>query len=144
MTQAKNGDKVKVRYVGKFTNGEIFDNSKEKNPLEFTLGDDNIMAAFQQAVIGMEPGQSKTTTIPSQEAYGARDKDKAVKVKRDDLPKGLNPEVGQQLKAQEEGGRTIPVLVTAIDEESVTLDINHPLAGKDLLFDIHLAEIVSG
>lgn len=142
MTEAKSGNTVKVHYTGKLTDGTVFDTSAEREPLEFKIGQGQLIADFEQAVVGMEPGESKTVMIPSADAYGPRHDEMVLEVARQDMPEGLDPKVDQRLQVRRDNGETFVVTVTAVSAESVTLDANHPLAGKDLTFDIQLMEIV--
>ncbi len=140
---AKNGDTVRVHYTGRLQDGTVFDSSVGGEPLEFTLGQSQIITGFEQAVIGMQVGESKTVTIPVDQAYGPYDDSMVLEVERDKLPEDLEPEVGMQLQmSQGDGGYTI-VTVTEVSETTIKIDANHPLAGKDLTFDIELVEIVS-
>ncbi|MGB2842771.1 MAG: peptidylprolyl isomerase [Halobacteriota archaeon] len=142
MAQAKHGDTVKVHYTGKLEDGTIFDTSVDCDPLQFTIGEGQIIPGFEQAVLGMNPGESKTIKIPTDEAYGTRREEMVMVVDRNQLPADLNPGVGQQLQNRQPDGQTIVVTVTEVSESSVTVDANHPLAGKDLTFDIQLVEVV--
>ena len=142
MTEAKNGDTVKVHYTGKLDDGAVFDTSTNRDPLQFTIGKDQVIPGFEQTIIGMNPGKSKTTKIPADKAYGPHRKEMVLVVDRNQLPVDLKPEVGQQLQNRQADGRTIRVTITEVSESSVTLDANHPLAGKDLTFDVQLVEIV--
>ncbi len=142
MAEAKKGDKVKVHYTGKLNDGTIFDSSEDREPLEFTLGGGNMIAGFEKAVMGMAVGDKKTTDIPSQEAYGERREDMRVGIPKTEVPADINPVVGQQLSVQQQDGSTMPVVVAEINEENIVLDANHPLAGKDLTFEIKLVEII--
>jgi len=141
MAQAKNGDSVRVHYMGKLQDGTIFDSSTGRDPLQFTIGAGQVIPGFEQAVVGMNPGESKTINIPSDEAYGPHHKERVFEVGRQEIPADLGLEVGQQLQVRYADGRTTVVLVTAMSESTVTLDANHPLAGKDLTFDIQLVEV---
>jgi peptidylprolyl isomerase len=143
MSQAKLGDTVRVHYTGKLDDGTEFDSSLSRNePLEFTIGAGMIIPGFEQAVIGMTPGDSKVETIGTENAYGPYMEEMVVVVDRQQMPVELKPEVGQQLKIQQPTGQIIPVIVTDVSDEEVTLDANHPLAGEDLTFEIQLVEIV--
>jgi len=142
MAQAKHGDTVKVHYTGKLEDGTVFDTSVDCDPLQFTIGEGQIIPGFEQAVLGMNPDESKTIKIPTDEAYGTRREEMVMVVDRNQLPADLNPAVGQQLQNRQPDGQTIVVTVTEVSESSVTVDANHPLAGKDLSFDIQLVEIV--
>jgi peptidylprolyl isomerase len=142
MEQAQHGDTVRVHYTGKFDDGTAFDSSAQREPLEFTLGQGQIIPGFEKAVVGMQPGESKTETIPSEEAYGPRRDEMVIAVDRQQLPADLEPQVGQRLQVTQPDGNAVPVVVTEVNPSQVTLDANHPLAGKDLTFDITLVEIV--
>lgn len=142
MGQVKNGDTVKVHYTGKFDDGTIFDSSDNHGPLEFKLGEGQIIPGFEQAIIGMEPSETKTVKIPFDKAYGPYYEEMVMVVERNQFPPHLNPEVGQKLQIPKEDGQIILFMVTDASESNVTLDANHPLAGKDLTFDIQLIEIV--
>jgi len=142
MTQAQVGDMVKVHYTGRLTDGTTFDTSLERDPLEFTLGEGELIAGFEQAVLGMAAGESKTTTIPADQAYGPHHAERMIDVERHHLPSDLQPEIGQQLQMTRPDGTTLSVMITTVTETQVTLDANHPLAGQDLIFDITLVEIV--
>ncbi len=142
MAQAKQGDTVNVHYTGKLQDGTVFDTSRSRRPLQFTIGKGQVIAGFEQAVIGMNTGESKTTTIPVDQAYGRRRDDMIVTMQRDQLPPDLNPEVGQRLELTQMDDQTILVTVTDKTDTTMTLDANHPLAGKELTFDIELVAIV--
>jgi peptidylprolyl isomerase len=142
MVQAKVGDTVKVHYTGKLDDGTIFDSSVSNEPLQFTIGEGSIIPGFEQAVIGMVPGDAKTELIPLDQAYGPYVEEMTVTVDREQMPTDVEPEVGQQLQIQQPTGQVIPVIITDISDATITLDANHPLAGEDLTFDIQLVEIV--
>jgi FKBP-type peptidyl-prolyl cis-trans isomerase 2 len=142
MAQARPGDTVKVHYTGKLTDDTIFDSSLEQDPLEFTLGTGEIIPGFEEAVVGMQPGEAKTVTIISDEAYGPYREEMVLEVDRNQFPTDMAPEVGQQFEISQPDGNSTVVLVTAIQETNVVLDANHPLAGQDLTFNIQLMEIV--
>jgi peptidylprolyl isomerase len=142
MSQAQNGNTVKVHYTGRLDDGSIFDTSDGRDPLEFTIGEGQILRGFEQAVIGMTPGDSKSTMIPSENAYGPRHEDMVILVDRENVPQAVKPQVGQQLQIRDQQGQTFYVLVTEVTEANVTLDANHPLAGQNLSFEIKLMEIV--
>ncbi|MBL1176227.1 FKBP-type peptidyl-prolyl cis-trans isomerase [Pantanalinema sp. GBBB05] len=142
MTTAKQGDTVKVHYTGKLEDGTVFDSSSDRDPLEFTLGTGMIIPGFEQAVLGMSPGESKTQVIAPDMAYGPYLQEMVVVVDRAQIPDEIEPEVGQQLHIQHDStGQLIPVVITDVSGSAVTLDANHPLAGEDLTFDIQLVEI---
>lgn len=142
MGKAKNGDTVKVHYTGKLKNGEVFDTSKEREPLEFTVGSGNIMPGVEQGVVGMDVGDTKTLEIQPEQAFGLRREELVVEVSKADLPNHITPQVGQQLQMRQPEGKPIHLIVTEMNEDSVTLDANHPLAGHALFFDLELVEIV--
>ena len=142
MAQAKHGDTVKVHYTGKLEDGTVFDTSINRDPLQFTIGEGQIIPGFEQAVVGMNPGESKTTKVPADKAYGSHHKEKVLLARRNQFPVDLKPEVGQKLQIRRTDGQTTVVTVTAVSGSSVTLDANHPLAGKDLTFDIQLIQLV--
>ncbi len=141
MATAKKGDTVSVSFTGKIEDGEVFAKSSEQEPLEFVLGDGQILPGLEQAVEGMSPGESKTATIGPEKAYGERNPDMVLTVERDKVPPEIDLSIGQQLKMSSDGQGTINVTVTGISEKGVTLDANHPLAGKNLVFDIELVAI---
>jgi peptidylprolyl isomerase len=141
MSQAKLGDTVSVHYTGRLEDGTVFDSSEGGQPLEFALGAGNVIPGFEKAVLGMSPGDSKTMTIPSDDAYGPYFEERVLVVDRQQIPPELPVDVGGQLQLQQEGGMVIPVVITDITEAEVTLDANHPLAGEDLTFDIRLVAI---
>ena len=142
MRQAKQGDSVRVHYTGKMDNGTQFDSSRGGDPLEFTIGDGKIIPGFEEIVIGMKQGDTKTVTIPSDEAYGPRRDDRIITVDRDRVPEGMKPKVGQQVHMHGKGGESFPAMITGVTEKAVTLDANHPLAGQDLTFSVELIEIL--
>lgn len=141
MSEAKKGDKVKVHYTGKLVDGAVFDSSVEREPLEFELGAGMMIPGFDKAVHGMKVGDKITTNIAADEAYGQKNTEMVIEVPKEQLPEDLKPEVGQQLAMQQPNGQSIPVVVTKVEDEKVEIDANHPLAGKDLVFDIELVEI---
>lgn len=139
--EAKKGDSVQVHYTGRLEDGSVFDTSKSREPLGFTLGDGNMIKGFDAAVYGMIIGDKKTVTIPAAEAYGERKDDMMIDVPRAHVPADILPEIGLDLVLQDESGRPMPVTVVFVDEEKITLDANHQLAGQDLIFDIELVKI---
>ncbi len=141
MAEAKKGDRVKVHYTGKLEDGSVFDSSREREPLEFELGGGMMIKGFDTAVTGMQVGESKTAEIPAGEAYGEHNAEMVIEVPKAQLPPDLKPEVGQQLGMQQPNGQSVPVRVTQVKEESIEIDANHPLAGKDLIFELELVEI---
>jgi FKBP-type peptidyl-prolyl cis-trans isomerase 2 len=141
MAAAQLGDTVRVHYTGKLKDGTVFDSSEGASPLEFTLGQGQLIPGFEQGVIGMEPGDTRTLSIPADQAYGPHRPEGIIDVNRTELPPNLPLEVGMQLQATQEGGQVVNLTVTEIGDETVKMDGNHPLAGKDLTFDIQLMEI---
>jgi len=141
VAEAKQGDAVQVHYTGKLEDGTVFDTSQDREPLEFTIGEDRVIPGFESAVLGMEPGDSKTQELGPDDAYGQRREDMVMELDRGQIPEDLDPEVGQQLHLRMEDGQRVPVVITKLGEESVTIDANHPLAGKKLIFDIELISI---
>lgn len=143
MSQAKKNDTVKVHYTGKLTSGEVFDSSKERDPLEFKVGSGQLIPGFDQAVEGMEINEKKTINIPSEKAYGASNPDLIRNVSQEQLPEDIEPEVGQTLIASGPEGQETRLVVTEVHDEHIVVDANHPLAGKDLVFDLELVDINS-
>ena len=144
MSTAKSGDKVRVHYTGKLSDGEVFDSSKQGEPLEFTLGQNEVITGFEQAIEGMLPGDVKKIEIRAEEAYGARDENRIFQVSRDQLPPDINEiiTVGEALQVEQEDDTSVSVIVTELTDSTITLDANHPLAGSDLTFELELVEIV--
>lgn len=142
MKQVKNGDTVKVHYTGKLASGFVFDTSNKRDPIQFTVGEGTVLAGFENAVVGMNQGEMKTIKIEADKAYGPYRKELVVEVKREEMPKHLQPKVGQRLHISQPNEQKVVVTVTEVTDVNVTLDANHPLAGQDLTFDIHLVEIV--
>ena len=138
---AKSGDTVRIHYTGTLTNGEQFDSSRDKQPIEFTLGKGQMIAGFEAAVDGMTLGERKTVTIPSDEAYGAHDPALLQEVPKTRLPPDLELKIGMVVQAADATGRSMRLSVQEIRDETVIFDANHPLAGKDLVFDIELVEL---
>ncbi|MEJ2320529.1 MAG: peptidylprolyl isomerase [Gemmatimonadales bacterium] len=136
------GDRVRVHYTGRLEDESEFDSSSGGDPLEFTVGEGEVISGFESAVMGMSPGDEVETRIEAADAYGKRNADLILTIKRSDLPPNLDPSVGQQLNMQTSGGEPFVVTVKDQDEESLTLDANHPLAGEDLTFEIELIEIL--
>lgn len=141
MSQAKQGDEVKVNYTGRLNDGTVFDTSDGRDPMAFTLGSGQVIPGFDEAVDGMGIGDSKTITISSADAYGPYREDMVLNVPKEQLPEDLDPQVGQQLQMGQDEENTLIVSIIEVADESITLDANHPLAGKDLTFDIELVGI---
>lgn len=143
MEQAKRGDTVKVHYTGTLEDGTIFDSSRNGEPIEFTIGGGEVIPGFEEAVVGMSPGESRRQVVPATEAYGPARPDMKVEVDREMIPDELELFVGQELEIEDQEGRVNNVVVSGLTEKTVTLDGNHPLAGKDLQFQIELVEILA-
>jgi peptidylprolyl isomerase len=141
MSQAKSGDTVKVHYTGTLRDGTLFDSSRERDPLEFTLGEGNTIPGFENALVGMALGESKTVVIAPEHAYGERNEDAVQEFPREMMPAELELEIGVRLKAQAPDGQPMVLTVAAFDDETVSLDANHPLAGEELTFEVELIEI---
>lgn len=142
MTEAKMGDVVRINYTGRLTDGTQFDSSAGKEPLEFTLGQGQVIKGLEDNVAGMAPGDSNTVTIPCDQAYGAHRPEAVQSVDRAKIPGGIDVKVGTQLQARTSDGGMMPITVVGLDETSVKVDANHPLAGQDLVFDVELVDIV--
>lgn len=141
MAQAKSGDEVAVHYKGKLDDGHVFDQSDPNSPLKFKLGGNQVIPGFEKAVEGMNVGDTKTVTIAANDAYGGRRDDLVLEVPRNRVPAEVDPQVGQRYEMEKESGEKFRVIVTKVTDDSVTLDANHPLAGRDLTFDIELVSI---
>jgi FKBP-type peptidyl-prolyl cis-trans isomerase 2 len=141
MAQAKPGDKVKVHYTGRLTNGKVFDTSADRNPMVFTIGQEQMIPDFEKAFIGMRPGESKRISIVSDKAFGPYREDLVSKISPENISPELEPKVGQRMEASRQDGQKIVVTITSVTESGVIVDANHPLAGQDLTFDVQLVEI---
>ncbi len=141
MTQVKSGDTVRVHYTGTLTDGQTFDSSEGRDPLEFTVGTGQIIPGLDSAVEGMAVGDKKTVEVPVDQAYGQPDPNAQQAVPRSDIPEDIPLDLGTQLQVQTPQGQVMPVTVVEVTEEQVVLDANHPLAGKDLTFAIELVDI---
>ena len=137
----KQGDTVKVHYTGKLLDGSVFDSSEGRDPLEFTVGAGQMIAGFDKGVVGMVLDEQKEITIPPEEAYGIYDPEKIIEVPNDEFPEDLTLEVGMQISASQPDGIPVQFTVKEIGEQNVTLDGNHFLAGKDLIFSVTLVSI---
>ena len=141
MQQVKKGDLVKVHYTGKLTNGEQFDSSMGREPLEFTVGAGQMIKGFDSALPGMSVGDKKTINISPEEGYGLRSEEAIIPFPKSNVPADLKLESGMELTLRNESGQPVRVVVNEITEDTVILDANHFLAGKELVFDIELVEI---
>ena len=142
MVQVKDGDTVMVHYTGKLGDGTVFDTTANRDPLQFMIGEGQIIPRFEQAMIGMAPGEAKTFEISADEAYGPHYDELVLTVSLEVFSDGTKPQVGQQLEVRQPDSQSIIAMVTDVTETSATLDVNHPLAGKDLIFDIQLLEVI--
>ncbi len=141
MTQVKSGDTVRIHYTGTLTDGSTFDSSAGRDPLEFTVGSGQIIPGLDKAMPGMAVGEKKQVTVPADEAYGQPNPQAQQAVPRAEIPDHIPLDLGTQLQVQTPDGQAMQVTVVQVTDQEVTLDANHPLAGKDLTFDIELVEI---
>lgn len=144
MAQVKAGDKIKVHYHGKLTNGQTFDSSEGREPLEFEVGSGQVIKGFDDGVTGMAVGDKKTIEIPADEAYGPRNEEMVIDMPKERFPAEMVLELGMPLMMTDGQGQNFQVVITEIKENTVMLDANHPLAGQTLIFDLELVEIVGG
>lgn len=140
MEEVRSGDTVRVHYTGRLDDGTVFDSSRGRDPLRFEVGSGQVIRGFDDAVSGMRAGEEKTVTIPARAAYGDPREELVFTVPRDRLPPEIDARSGQQLQMQQ-GGETAVVTVRDVSDDEITLDANHPLAGRDLTFDLELVEI---
>jgi len=141
LSKVEDGNTVKVHYTGTLKDGSVFDSSAEREPLEFKLGEGQLIPGFEKAVIGLEEGDKTNVDIPVEEAYGEAREELVINVPKDQLPDDVEPEIGMQLQVNQPDGQPVPVRIAEISDDELTLDANHPLAGKDLSFEIELVEI---
>lgn len=141
MSQVKENDTVKVHYTGKLSNGQVFDSSLEREPLEVTLGQGMLIPGFEKGIIDMKLNEKKTINIPVAEAYGEVQKELLYEVKKEQLPADMAPEVGMGLASKGEDGREVQFRIAEVNDDHIIADANHPLAGHDLTFDLELVEI---
>jgi FKBP-type peptidyl-prolyl cis-trans isomerase 2 len=142
MARAKTGDKVKVHFEGSLENGTVFGLATDEDPFEFTIGEKNMLPGFENAVIGMQKGDTKTITLPPEEAYGPYKEEHVYMTDRSGFPPDINLEVGKRLKVRLKDGQIAVVTIKHITDDNVVLDVNDPLAGKTLTFNIELVEIL--
>lgn len=142
MAQAKMGDTVLVHYNGKLDTGVLFDSSAGSEPLKFELGSDCLIKGFEEAVVGMSPGETRTVKIPPEKGYGRYREDRVIKVDKKDLPEGIVPKEGMTLEICASNGVMVPAQITEISGSTVTLDANHPLSEQTLTFEITLVDIL--
>tara|TARA_B100000809_G_scaffold109428_1_gene107916 strand:- start:1272 stop:1718 length:447 start_codon:yes stop_codon:yes gene_type:complete len=141
MNQVKENNTVKVNYTGKLSDGQIFDSSEGREPIEFTLGQGQLIPGFEKGLIDMKLNEKKTITIPKEEAYGDVNKDLIQEVKKTELPQDMAPEVGMGLVSKTPDGQEMNLMVVEVREETIVIDGNHPLAGKELIFDLEVLAI---
>jgi len=142
MAQVKEGDVVRVHYTGKLTNGEQFDSSVGKEPLEFTVGAGQMISGFDAAMPGMNVGDKKTINIALEHGYGEKDEDAIIEFPKENIPADMKLEPGMPLTLSNQQGQPVPVIVVEVKDDVIVLDANHFLAGQELVFDIELVEIV--
>ena len=140
--QVKHGDRVKVHYTLKDAKGRIIESSKELAPIEFTIGEGKVIPGFEKGILGITLNEAKTITISPEEAYGLRDEKKVFEFERKNAPGDFDPRVGDTVRMHRPDGKTVPVTVIAVTEKGFLMDANHPLAGKELTFELELVEIV--
>ena len=141
MSQVKQNDTVKVHYTGKLANGEVFDSSLERDPMEFQVGKGQLIPGFENGIIDMKVNEKKTLVIPMEEAYGEPRKELIQEVPKDKLPEEIKPEVGMGLVSTTPDGNEIQLVVKEVKDDAIVVDGNHPLAGQELTFDIEVVEI---
>lgn len=141
MQQVKNGDTVRVHYHGKLTDGSTFDSSEGREPLEFTVGNGQVIKGFDDAVIDMKPGDKITVNIPVDQAYGERSEEMMMEYPLSEFPADMQPAIGMELHMSDNMGNVFPVVIAEVMDEVVILDANHPLAGENLIFEIELVSI---
>ena len=141
MAQAKMNDTVIVHYTGSFTDGEVFDSSMDREPLEFNIGQGMVIPGFENGIIGMQEGDSKKITIPAEDAYGPHREDLLTTIERSQIPASIDLQIGMILQMRSPEGGTTNVSIRDINQESVILDLNHPMAGKELIFEVNLVKV---
>lgn len=141
MSKIKENDTVKVHYTGKLDGGQVFDSSREREPLEFKVGEGKLIPGFEKAVIGMEKGETKEVNIPKDNAYGDHKEELTQEVKKNDLPEDIDPKVGMELMSKTPDGREFRVFIKDVKDEEIVIDANHPLAGRDLVFEIEVVDV---
>ncbi|HEX6179178.1 MAG TPA: peptidylprolyl isomerase [Thermoanaerobaculia bacterium] len=139
---ARQGDTVRVHYKGRLSDGSVFDSSEGGEPIEFTIGENQVIEGFERAVLGMTAGDTKVESIPADEAYGRRQEELVFEVPRSAVQQGMDINVGDFVEVHLPDGQSAPMRIASLGDEMMTLDANHPLAGKDLTFDLELVEIV--
>lgn len=142
--KAKSGDTVRVHYTGTLDDGTVFDSSRDGEPLEFVLGEGQVIEGFEEALLGMSEGESREVELPPDKAYGERSDELVISVDRDELPEDLDPEVGQTLAVDTGDEEEMAAWVAEVGEDAITVDLNHPLAGRTLAFEVELVELPEG
>jgi FKBP-type peptidyl-prolyl cis-trans isomerase 2 len=141
MQQVKKGDTVRVHYHGKLTDGSTFDSSEGRDPLEFTVGSGQVIKGFDDALVDMKVGDKKTVNIPVEEGYGHRTDEMMMEYPKTEFPADMTPEPGMELHMSDNSGNVFPVVIAEVKDDVVILDANHPLSGKELVFDLELVSI---
>jgi peptidylprolyl isomerase len=139
---AKQGDTVRVNYTGKSEDGSVFESSVGLMPLKFTIGSDEVVSGFEDAIIGMHPGEKKTVVVQPEDGFGLYDENLVFEVPNEEFPDGVIPQIGMDFEMVDEDGYEISAVVIEISKGSVTIDANAPLAGKAVIYDIELVEII--
>ena len=142
MVEAKAGDTVKIHFTGKMEDETVVETSQDRGPLEFKIGEGDVISGLEQGIIGMQVGDKKTLKLSPEKAFGLPREELVVDLKKDDFPEGIKLAVGVHLNIQASDGQTFKVKVVDVKEDTITLDANHPLAGVTLIFDVELIEIV--
>lgn len=142
MSKPENGDVVRIHYTGRLTDGTEFDSSRDRDPLQFEVGGGQIINGLDRKIAEMEEGSKETVTIPAAEAYGEHRPEQVQDIPRSAIPSEIEPSPGMQLQATTQAGQPVPITVVNVTDETVTVDANHPLAGRDLVFDVELLEII--
>ena len=142
MRQAKAGDKVKIHYTGMLEDGTVFDTSRNREALELTIGSGTVIRGLEDALVGMSVGETKELEVAPDDAFGQRREELVIQVKKEGFPANLDPEEGMSLKLKGPEDEEVPAVITEVSDDSITIDANHPLAGKDLTFFVELADIV--
>lgn len=140
----KQGDRVKIHYSGRLEDGSLFDSSREREPLEFEVGSGQIIPGLEEGLVGMSVGDRKTVTITPEQGYGPYNEKLVLEIPLDKLPEGLEPKAGMRLQMVDKNDRSLPVVIRDVGEKGISVDANHPLAGKDLTFDVEILTIEPG
>jgi len=136
----KEGDTISVHYTGELEDGEVFDSSEGRDPLKFTVGAEQLIKGFDNAVVGMLKGGKKTVTIPPEEGYGVKMEENMIDMPRDNVPEDMELKIGMAVQLTDQGGNPVPAMIVELADDSIKLDLNHPLSGKTLLFEIEIHE----